>query len=57
METISHQHGVGVDHVDYLEAEKGPMGIDTMRHLLSFLDPDQRMNPGKLVPEGSKTIR
>jgi alkyldihydroxyacetonephosphate synthase len=49
--TISHQHGVGVDHRRYLEAEKGRIGIETMRRVLSSLDPDGRMNPGKLLPE------
>ena len=29
--TISHQHGVGVDHAPYLEAEKGPLGLDLIR--------------------------
>jgi alkyldihydroxyacetonephosphate synthase len=47
--TISHQHGVGTDHKDYLPAEKGETGIDLLRHTWSFLDPDQHMNPGKLV--------
>jgi alkyldihydroxyacetonephosphate synthase len=49
--TVSHQHGVGTDHREYLEAEKGKVGIDTMRRVLSYLDPDERMNPGKILPE------
>ena len=48
--TISHQHGVGLDHINYLEAEKGVVGIRTLKKLFDGLDPDQRMNPGKLVP-------
>ncbi len=47
--TISHQHGVGVDHAPYLEAEKGPLGISAMRAMFRHFDPDGRMNPGKLV--------
>ena len=47
--TISHQHGVGLDHAPYLEAEKGPLGISTLRSLFRHFDPRGMMNPGKLV--------
>jgi len=47
--TISHQHGVGLDHRDYLMAEKGEVGMRALRDLTSSFDPDGRMNPGKLV--------
>lgn len=47
--TISHQHGVGIDHRPYLEAEKGELGLEAMRALFSRFDPDGLMNPGKLV--------
>jgi alkyldihydroxyacetonephosphate synthase len=47
--TISHQHGVGLDHAPYLAAEKGRLGLDAMRALFRHFDPDGRMNPGKLV--------
>lgn len=46
--TISHQHGVGVDHAPYLPAEKGPLGMDLLRAITRELDPDGVMNPGKL---------
>jgi len=46
--TISHQHGVGTDHKPYLVAEKGTLGLDAMRALLTCFDPDGTMNPGKL---------
>jgi alkyldihydroxyacetonephosphate synthase len=49
--TISHQHGVGVDHAPYLEAEKGPLGISAMRNMFRHFDPDGMMNPGKLLQE------
>lgn len=49
--TISHQHGVGVDHAPYLAAEKGDLGIDSLRALMQHFDPQQRLNPGKLLPE------
>ena len=48
--TISHQHGVGSDHRKYLVAEKGDIGVDMLQNIFNHLDPDRRMNPGKLVP-------
>lgn len=49
--TISHQHGVGMDHRPYLAAEKGPLGLSTLQAVFSHLDPQQHMNPGKLLPQ------
>jgi alkyldihydroxyacetonephosphate synthase len=46
--TISHQHGVGVDHRSYLPAEKGKLGITAIQTLCAHFDPDGLMNPGKL---------
>jgi len=47
--TISHQHGVGMDHAQYLPAEKGVLGMDAMRAVMQSFDPDGMMNPGKLL--------
>jgi alkyldihydroxyacetonephosphate synthase len=49
--TISHQHGVGADHRDFIAAEKGPLGVAAIRQLCDFFDPDGRFNPGKLLPD------
>ena len=46
--TISHQHGVGLDHIPYLSKEKGPLGMTMLRSLAKTVDPQQIMNPGKL---------
>ncbi|MGA2503342.1 MAG: FAD-binding oxidoreductase [Anaerolineales bacterium] len=46
--TISHQHGVGIDHAPYLPAEKGSLGMDAIRAICKSFDPDGMMNPGKL---------
>ncbi|MCG8347571.1 MAG: FAD-binding oxidoreductase [Chloroflexales bacterium] len=46
--TISHQHGVGVDHRPYLPAEKGKLGMNAIQTLCANFDPDGLMNPGKL---------
>lgn len=47
--TITHQHGVGVDHAPYLPAEKGALGMEAMRAVIRSFDPDGMMNPGKLL--------
>jgi len=49
--TISHQHGVGIDHYPYLEAEKGSLGIKAIEALSKTFDPDGLMNPGKLIQD------
>ena len=33
----------------YLEVEHGPAALDLMRTLKRALDPDNRMNPGKML--------
>lgn len=48
--TITHQHGVGVDHAPYLPREKGELGMSTLRAVGRHLDPDGLLNPGKLYP-------
>jgi alkyldihydroxyacetonephosphate synthase len=47
--TISHQHGIGLDHAPYLAAEKGSLGMATLQSLCDHFDPAGIMNPGKLV--------
>ena len=46
--TISHQHGVGKDHLPYVQAEKGQIGMGLLREIGRALDPQGIMNPGKL---------
>jgi alkyldihydroxyacetonephosphate synthase len=47
--TISHQHGIGMDHAPYLPAEKGEVGFTVLQNLCRVFDPRGIMNPGKLV--------
>ena len=50
--TISHHHGVGVDHAPYLAAEKGPLGMAALDAVVRTFDPDGMMNPGVLLARG-----
>jgi alkyldihydroxyacetonephosphate synthase len=46
--TISHQHGVGIDHAPYLVEEKGVLGMQAIKAAGRVFDPHGMMNPGKL---------
>ena len=48
--TITHHHAVGMDHVPYLGAEIGSLGIEVLAGIKDTLDPEGIMNPGKLIP-------
>jgi D-lactate dehydrogenase (cytochrome) len=45
--TCTGEHGVGLGKKKYLEAEHGE-GLQVMRMIKNTLDPDNRMNPGKI---------
>jgi len=46
--TVSGEHGVGIGKMAYLEAEHGE-GLEVMKAIKRALDPENRMNPGKMV--------
>ncbi len=48
--TISHHHGVGRDHLAWVSAEIGPVGVEVLRAVKHRLDPAGILNPGALVP-------
>ena len=49
---ISAEHGIGVLRLAELARYKQPLELQMMRAIKAALDPDNRMNPGKLLPAG-----
>jgi D-lactate dehydrogenase (cytochrome) len=47
--TCTGEHGVGQGKMKYLDAEHGTPALDFMRLLKRSIDPDNIMNPGKIV--------
>lgn len=53
--TISHHHGVGTDHRNWLAGEIGPLGVELLRAIKDRLDPAGILNPGVLIQQGLGT--
>ena len=50
--SISAEHGIGLSKLATMERRKDPVALDVMRAVKRALDPEDRMNPGKVIPQG-----
>ena len=49
--TISHHHGVGIEHSPWLEDDISTEGVVVMKALFAGADPGSNFNPGKITAE------
>ena len=48
--SFSAEHGVGLAKLPSMARRKDPVALEVMRAIKTALDPDNRMNPGKILP-------
>ncbi len=48
--SFSAEHGVGLSKLASMRRRKDPVAIEVMRAVKAALDPENRMNPGKVIP-------
>lgn len=48
--TLSHHHGIGEDHLPWIAKEKTALELEVLRAIKKTLDPQNILNPGKLIP-------
>jgi FAD/FMN-containing dehydrogenase len=51
--SFSAEHGVGLSKRASMARRKDPVALDVMRSLKRALDPENRMNPGKIIPDAA----
>ena len=52
--SISAEHGIGLAKRDELPRYKDPVALDLMRSIKATLDPQNLMNPGKVLAPVTK---
>jgi FAD/FMN-containing dehydrogenase len=48
--SFSAEHGVGLSKLNSMARRKNPVALEVMRAVKQALDPEGRMNPGKVIP-------
>jgi len=48
--SFSAEHGVGLSKLNTMARRKDPVALDVMRAIKTALDPQNLMNPGKVIP-------
>jgi len=54
--TLSHHHAVGFEHIPWIKDDISETGIKAVRGLKNALDPNNIMNPDKIVPSLDKPL-
>ncbi|GAB3624739.1 FAD-binding oxidoreductase [Mariniluteicoccus endophyticus] len=54
--TLSHHHGVGLEHSPWMAQDISPAGEGMIRTLFDGVDPKGNLNPGKVVHDGEPGI-
>ncbi len=49
--SFSAEHGVGLSKLPSMSRRKDPVALDVMRRIKAALDPENVMNPGKVLPK------
>jgi len=52
--TLSGEHGIGTGKSAYIEREIGKQGVELIKRIKSAFDPNNILNPGKIIPEEGK---
>lgn len=54
--TLSHHHGVGVEHSPWMEQDISAQGVAVLDDLFRATDPASNLNPGKILPIGGEPL-
>lgn len=52
--SFSAEHGIGISKLGTMARRKDPVALSVMRAIKSSLDPNNIMNPGKVIPHASE---
>jgi alkyldihydroxyacetonephosphate synthase len=55
--SLSHHHGVGLEHAPWLEQDISAQGVAVMRGLFEAADPGENFNPRKIVADVKETAK